>query len=227
MPIDQAECEGFSTGPPLSSGFLHGSEVAPTESCLKESINFVDDNIDILAALLGDGDVADSNWGNDHNAFADIFESWITEEGEQIDSGIAKPSVLGMSPPKVQVQIQDEVVCLTRCKSPVKETEILMPTSVAKNLTAVKSLSGCAGISKQSLYRQNAISKWLVKRERRVFVKRVSQSNATSRSKKVVPNRSGSNGRFVKSTRGFISITEAQKPNECDNDNYYEMMGNN
>jgi hypothetical protein len=31
----------------------------------------------------------------------------------------------------------------------------------------------------------------------------------------------------VKSTRGFISITEAQKPNECDNDNYYEMMGNN
>lgn len=64
--------------------------------------------------------------------------------------------------------------------------------------------------SSQSLYRQRAISRWRSKRERRVFVKKVSTVKSSSHFQKTIPNRSGSNGRFVKSTLGFISITQAQ-----------------
>jgi len=186
---------GFSTGPSLPSGFLPGFKVASAEPFVEEELPFVDENFELLAALLGDGDIDESNVLVDDSDFGSVFESWVNEDEEQsvTSNGVVKP--LELHQPPCSIQEQDEP-CLTKVEhvsvSPVKP-EVFKSTS-----------------TKQALFRQNAIDRWMRKRERRVFVRRVARQNAADRNNRSVPNRSGSNGRFVKSTCGFISITEAQ-----------------
>lgn len=159
--------------------------MAPAEPLRKQSLPFLDDNLDILVSLLGDGE-CDVDVDSD---FESVFEMWGSEE--QSHSVVVKCS-------------QSECASLVTYQQPLC-SEVAVVCSVLKTSSSVfKSPSP----SKQALYRQSAISRWLMKRERRVFVKKVPSTTASSN--KVVPNRSCSNGRFVKSTRGFISITEAQ-----------------
>lgn len=184
--------------------------MAPAEPCRKQSLPFVDDNLDILVSLLGDGEF-DVDVDSD---FESIFEMWGSEEQEQIHPVAVE-----------QPAFQSQLVCalLPRCQlQPSRPLQSCCREVASSSVTVFKSPSVASTASKQSLYRQSAISRWLVKRKRRVFVKKVPSTSAPP-SNKVVPNRSGSNGRFVKSTRGFISITQAQPSvAECDDELFYQ-----
>lgn len=62
----------------------------------------------------------------------------------------------------------------------------------------------------RDIYRKQAIARWLCKREKRSFSKRkVVKSSSTD--KKIIPKRSTKDGRFVKCTTSFVSITELQR----------------
>ena len=106
----------------------------------------------------------------------------------------------------------EDVFEFDSCNALHSNDEHLKPVSQPnKNVNSFCSVSKSHAVfSKQYLYRQRAISRWLDKRERRVFVKRVIPPQSSIENKKNVPKRSASNGRFVKSTRGFVSITEVQ-----------------
>ena len=175
--------------------------MAPTEP-LRQSLPFVDDNIDILVSLFGDDDIDDVNCCVDNDDFENIFESYASTLAPDTVKHPVEPSVLPTA------------VTSEHTLTGLETAQLKKKPSVFK--------SHCAILSKQSLYRQGAISRWLLKRERRVFVKRVPPAKTSAGSNnKVVPNRSGANGRFVKSTRGFISITQAQNSGTVDNaDNY-------
>jgi hypothetical protein len=64
----------------------------------------------------------------------------------------------------------------------------------------------------QKAYRQKAISRWLYKRQRRTFCKKVAPQPI--KGQKPAPKRSSLNGRFVKSTTGFVSITALQSDSD-------------
>lgn len=173
--------------------------MAPTESWKEQDFPLLDDcdNIDILASLLGNCDDIDDD------DFENVFECFVSDEPVKAEETLScdpSPQALSLLP------------------HARRETADCSPT-----MKPVVFKSPSAGSNKQSLYRQNAINRWLVKRERRVFVKKVATVKA-SVSKKVVPNRSGSNGRFVKSTCGFISITQVQNTSSADvevDDDFY------
>ena len=65
----------------------------------------------------------------------------------------------------------------------------------------------------REVHRKQAIARWLRKRERRTFLKRkVIKSSASE--KKIIPKRSSKNGRFVKCTTSFVSITDLQNSSD-------------
>lgn len=195
--------EGFSTDSLLPSGFLHGFNVVSTEPHIKQSLPFLEenDNIDILVELLGD----DVDFDDD---YVNIFVTSASTSASECTTPV-KPTV-------------NPQLCISAPVTPLPVLASLQPPATEKP-SVFKSVSSNLSISKQSLYREGAINRWLLKRERRVFVKKVTSSvkSSAAQSGKVVPNRSNANGRFVKSTRGFVSITQVQNACTSEDDEDY------
>lgn len=179
--------------------------MASTESNQQQSLPFLDehDNLDILVELFGDGNFDDNNscYVNTDD-FATIFESWSTSSSSDCD--LMKPQ------PTAESTKSQSCVSTPPTPLPCPPVQPAQPVicEETKKPTVFKSPSTDHSISKKTLYRQGAISRWLVKRERRVFLRRVAPRGGGNG--RAVPNRSNSNGRFIKSTRGFVSITKVQ-----------------
>lgn len=190
--------------------------MAPAEPLTEPTLPFVEENLDILAALLGDDLFDESNYQGDEDDFGSVFETMVNEEQAPVCNDVVNPLPLDLDQPHCEVGTQHTIQAqpsLIEAESPTPVKPQVFKSASAKH-------------SKQSVFRQNAIERWMMKRERRVFVRRVVRPNAAAR--KAVPNRSGANGRFVKSTCGFISITEAQsKSVEFEDDHSCDMVGTN
>lgn len=231
MPANSCWEQDFSTASLLSSGFLHGHHVASTEQYKQQSLPLLEenDNIDILVQLLGDGGESEDNICSVSNVdFAQIFESWSSTSSTSSSSSSSefthpvKPTPVTSQPAPLPLPHTPQAIPSPSLPSlPTSNS----PSPVnAKNVkpSVFKSTSADVSISKQTLYRRGAISRWLVKRERRRFVKKVSSAKSKQASGKVIPSRCNENGRFVKSTGGFVSITQVQNTCSGTGDDYYD-----
>ena len=103
---------------------------------------------------------------------------------------------------------------LIESSSQVSTSSSSSPSNVSDSRNSspfdVYSFTSSSALNPSTLRRREAITRWMRKRERRSFSKKRVISSISAKQRKAIPNRSSKSGRFVKSTTGFVSITDLQ-----------------
>jgi hypothetical protein len=166
---------------------LLGSDIGNGFFLGQEMDSTGDDSSEECQSNLIDGPDFQSVFDDDE--LLDIFQSFSDDETPTVS-----PSVDPL-PQIYSIQLPPSPTCCSR-PSPVSMPLITHDHSPTSSPSA------------QKAYRQKAISRWLYKRQRRTFCKKVAPPSV--KGQKPIPKRSSLNGRFVKSTTGFVSITALQ-----------------
>lgn len=169
---------------PFELGFLLGSELRDGFFLGAEMETSSDDCSSDSQSILIEKTDFPSTVFDDDDELLDIFQSF--SDDETTSQSVSPPPAHSL-PQMYSIQLQSPPNPFHPSPSP-----------------SHSSLPYCP----KKAYRQRAIARWLHKRQRRTFSKKVLAPSV--KSQKLIPKRSSSNGRFVKSTAGFVSITALQ-----------------
>jgi hypothetical protein len=183
---------GFLLGFELGDGFFPASEMETSGDDFSDSQSILIEGTDFPSAVFEDDELLD------------LFQS-LSDDEETTSQSISPPPTTSTSPLQQMYSIQ--------LSSPTTSHS----TSPSSSITTTSDYHQFIPYCPKKAYRQGAIARWLHKRQRRTFSKKVLVPSV--KSQKLVPKRSSSNGRFVKSTTGFVSITALQNlPSDTDSD---------
>jgi hypothetical protein len=174
----------------LPFGFLLGSELGDGFFLGSEVETSGDDCSESQSILIERTDFSSAVFDDDE--LLDIFQSF-SDDDETTSQSVSPPPATSPLSQMYSIQLSSPNTC-----HPTHPSSSSSPPYCPKKA-----------------YRQRAIARWLHKRQRRTFSKKVLAPAV--RSQKLIPKRSSSNGRFVKSTTGFVSITALQS-NPSDSD---------
>mmetsp|Transcript_13844 Transcript_13844/g.14432 ORF Transcript_13844/g.14432 Transcript_13844/m.14432 type:complete len:175 (+) Transcript_13844:251-775(+) len=164
----------------------------PSDDCSEEFQSILIDGSD-LQSVFNDYDN-----DNDDEDFIDIFQTLSEDDTNERESNssVSPSSSIDILPQIYSIQLPQ--VAQSPNISPI-------PQQIQRQqfIPCYQSTLSSA----QKAHRQQAIARWLYKRQRRLCSKKVPTPPKTQ---KVIPKRSSSNGRFIKSTTGFVSITSLQ-----------------